>query len=85
MDKIINNFFLNKCDYASNVDPPTFPDGLDAEIFSFDVLKKAYEKTKIPTDREHIRPFILNSNHFKKFNLTNNKDYSFKISRPKLW
>ena len=77
VDKIINNFFLNKCDYASNVNPPTFPDGLDAEIFTFDVLKKTYEKAKIPIDREHIRPFILNSNQFKKFNLINNKDYSF--------
>jgi glutamate-1-semialdehyde 2,1-aminomutase len=77
VDKIINNFFLNKCDYASNVNPPTFPDGLDAEIFTFDVLKKAYKKAKTQVDREHIRPFILNSNKFKKFNLKNDEDYSF--------
>jgi len=77
VDKIINNFFLNNYDYASNIDPPTFPDGLDAEIFTFNVLKETYKKAKTSIYREHIRPFILNSNKFKKFNLTNDQDYSF--------
>jgi glutamate-1-semialdehyde 2,1-aminomutase len=76
VDKIINNFFLKAVDYASNVNPPTFPDGLDAEIFKFSVLKEAYKKAENPIDREHIRPFILNNKKYKKFNLTNFKDYS---------
>jgi spore coat polysaccharide biosynthesis protein SpsF (cytidylyltransferase family) len=77
VDKIINNFFLDKYDYASNVNPPTFPDGLDAEIFTFEVLKKTYKTAQTQVDREHIRPFILNSKKFKKFNLKNNEDYFF--------
>lgn len=76
VDKIIKFFFLKAADYASNVNPPTFPDGLDAEIFKFSVLKEAYKKAKNPIDREHIRPFILNNKKYKKFNLTNSKDYS---------
>ena len=33
VDKVIDSFFSNYADYASNVNPPTFPDGLDVEIF----------------------------------------------------
>jgi glutamate-1-semialdehyde aminotransferase/spore coat polysaccharide biosynthesis protein SpsF (cytidylyltransferase family) len=76
VDKIIVNFFLKKIDYASNVNPPTFPDGLDAEVFKFAALKEAYIKTKQLTEREHVTPFIINNKKFKKFNLKNFKNYS---------
>jgi spore coat polysaccharide biosynthesis protein SpsF (cytidylyltransferase family) len=76
VDKIIDNFFLKKIDYASNVNPPTFPDGLDAEVFKFTALKEAYIKTKQLTEREHVTPFIINNKKFKKFNLKNFKNYS---------
>ena len=76
VDKIINNFFLENVDYASNIDPPTFPDGLDAEIFTFNALEKAHKKAKREMDREHIRPYMLKNKNFKKHNLSNNKDYS---------
>src|SRR5918992_289899 len=32
-----------EADYASNVDPPTWPDGLDCEAFSVDALIRAFE------------------------------------------
>ena len=76
VDKIIDNFFLKNVDYASNVNPPTFPDGLDAEVFKFAVLKEAYTKTKQLTEREHVTPFIINNKKFKKFNLKNSKNYA---------
>jgi glutamate-1-semialdehyde aminotransferase/spore coat polysaccharide biosynthesis protein SpsF (cytidylyltransferase family) len=76
VDKIINNFFSTNVDYASNVDPPTFPDGFDAEIFTFEALEQAHKQAKTIIEREHIRPFMLNNKNFKKFNLKNKKDYS---------
>jgi spore coat polysaccharide biosynthesis protein SpsF (cytidylyltransferase family) len=63
-------------DYASNVNPPTFPDGLDVEVFKFKALKEAYSKAKKPTEREHLTTYIINSKKFKKFNLKNSIDYS---------
>jgi glutamate-1-semialdehyde aminotransferase/spore coat polysaccharide biosynthesis protein SpsF (cytidylyltransferase family) len=77
VDEVIRNFFLKKVDYASNIHPPTFPDGLDVEVFKYSALKEAYIKTRLPTDREHVTPFIINNNKFKKFNLKNDIDYSF--------
>ena len=76
VDEVINNFFLKKVDYASNVNPATFPDGLDVEVFKFKALKEAFKKSREPLDREHVTPFIKNNNKFKKFNLVNFADYS---------
>jgi glutamate-1-semialdehyde aminotransferase/spore coat polysaccharide biosynthesis protein SpsF (cytidylyltransferase family) len=76
VDDVIRNFFLKNVDYASNINPPTFPDGLDVEVFKFNALKEAYSKAKKPAEREHLTTFIINSNKFKKFNLENSIDYS---------
>jgi len=76
VDQVIINFFLKKVDYASNVNPPTFPDGMDIEIFKFSVLKEAYTKAKLVSEREHVTPFIINNKKFKKFNLQNFEDNS---------
>ena len=44
--------------YASNVDPPTWPDGLDCEVFTADALFAADREAKRKGDREHVTPFI---------------------------
>ena len=76
VDEVISNFFLKDVDYASNTNPPTFPDGLDVEIFKFSALKKAFKESINFSEREHVTPFIRNNKKFKKFNLHNYKDYS---------
>ena len=76
VDDVISNFFLKNADYSSNVNPPTFPDGLDVEVFKFRVLKEAYINAKKSTEREHVTPFIITNKKFKKFNLKSSIDYS---------
>ncbi len=44
--------------YLSNCIERTFPRGLDFEIFSFKLLKEAYEKAILKVDIEHVTPFI---------------------------
>lgn len=41
-------------DYASNVDPPTFPDGLDVECFTRAALDRALAEATQPAEREHV-------------------------------
>lgn len=43
-----------KADYSSNVDPPTYPDGLDVECFTRAALDVANAKAKMPAEREHV-------------------------------
>jgi len=41
VDDFIKKFKVNKVDYLSNCEPWTYPDGLDVEVFSYELLKKA--------------------------------------------
>ena len=54
-----------------------FPDGLDAEIFSFNVLKEAHLEAFTNLHREHVTPFIWqNDKRFKLGSLYSESDYS---------
>jgi spore coat polysaccharide biosynthesis protein SpsF len=56
-------------DYASNTHPPTFPDGLDTEVFSFVALERAWREATRPSDREHVTAYIWK--HAELFRLLN--------------
>lgn len=56
--------------YASNVFPPSYPDGLDTECFIFDALRAAWKETKRETDRDCLTQFIIrNQDRFPAINL----------------
>jgi len=76
VDKTINNYLNNQVDYVSNTNPPTYPDGLDVEVFSFKALELAYQKAETASDLEHVTPFIHNSKLFKTNNIENSEDLS---------
>ena len=42
------------CAYANNIEPRTYPDGLDVELFSREALELAAEIATDPQDREHV-------------------------------
>jgi spore coat polysaccharide biosynthesis protein SpsF len=44
--------------YASNCLQRTYPDGLDFEIFSMELLREAYENATAKEDLEHVTPYI---------------------------
>ena len=77
VDNVIGLFVESEADYASNVNPPTYPDGLDVEVFTFAVLKTAWNEASLLSEREHVTPFIRdNSQRFKQANLENARDLS---------
>ncbi|MDC3202119.1 glycosyltransferase family protein, partial [Candidatus Pelagibacter sp.] len=76
LEKTIKLFENKKLDYASNTMPPTFPDGLDVEVFTFSALRKAYLNAKNTHDLEHVTPYIRKNKLFMKDNLVNSKNYS---------
>jgi spore coat polysaccharide biosynthesis protein SpsF (cytidylyltransferase family) len=47
-------------DYASNTDPPSYPDGLDVEAMTMTALEEAAREATLGSDREHVTPFIRN-------------------------
>ncbi|MBT3172097.1 MAG: glycosyltransferase family protein, partial [Rhodospirillaceae bacterium] len=51
-------FESSGADYASNVDPTVWADGLDCEVFSADALLAAAEAASRPFEREHVTPYL---------------------------
>ena len=64
-------------DYLSNTLNRSYPRGLDAEIFTFDVLEQTFREAQQPYEREHVTPYIYQ--HPEIFSLhgeTNDEDLS---------
>lgn len=58
-------------DYASNVDPGTWPDGLDCEVFTRETLEKTNKEAGRGTDRGCVTQYIMrNKAKFSTANLT---------------
>jgi spore coat polysaccharide biosynthesis protein SpsF len=59
-------------DYASNTIAPTFPEGIDIEVFSFRALRRAWHEATSTFDREHVTAYIWsNPQLFKLRNVAN--------------
>ena len=66
IDLCIKNHLKEKADYTTTTQRRTFPKGVDAEVLSFNCLKKVNEIAKKDYDREHVTSFILsNKNVFR--------------------
>lgn len=65
IDKVIENCLKSGSDYASNTLLPTYPDGVDVEVFKFSALQKAYNEATLKSDREHVTPYIWRNSTFK--------------------
>lgn len=76
IDEMVEHFVDTRVDYASNVEPPTFPDGLDVEVFSIAALEKAWREATAARDREHVTTYLRDSGKFTKSNWRNSADTS---------
>ena len=77
IDQVVMLYLESDADYVSNINPPTFPDGLDVEVFRFSALLTAWREAKLVSEREHVTPYLRN--HPEKFsarNLTHDTDLS---------
>jgi len=77
VDLVIEKYKENTFDYVTNCLKRTFPYGTDVEVFSFSSLENAHKNAKLPSEKEHVTPYIRN--HEKKFriyNIENKEDMS---------
>jgi len=78
IDRIVRYFRSRpNLDYASNTIEPTYPEGLDVEVFSFKALEQAWAEAKLPSEREHVTPYIWkNPTKFRLANVKYKRDLS---------
>jgi spore coat polysaccharide biosynthesis protein SpsF len=62
IDQVIDLFEKQRIHFAYNNNPPSFPEGLDTEVFSFDALEKAFKNAVDPFDREHVTQYFYKNN-----------------------
>ncbi len=76
LEQMIHEFHGQDIDYFSNCVSPTYPDGLDVEIFSRRALLLAQAECVDPAQREHVTPWIRESGRFRLGQKRYHLDYS---------
>ena len=77
IDKVVGFFREGNYDYVCNTMPPTYPDGLDTEVFRFESLTRAWREARLQSEREHVTSYIWKQpGLFRLGNVDNDADYS---------
>jgi len=77
VDATIQLFLDQQADYASNCTSRAYPRGLDVEICTVKVLRRAWEDAREPYEREHVTPFFYEHPElFRLAELKSKIDYS---------
>lgn len=69
IDLVIEEHTIKGNDYTSNTFEPSFPDGEDVEVMTYETLLAAWENAQMASQREHVTQYIINDNQFKKSNV----------------
>lgn len=81
IDQTIAFCLDNSLEYHSNQSQENYPDGLDVEVFSFKMLKEAWQITDSVVDREHVTPYIRRNGKQKiEYNPLDKKYASLRIT-----
>lgn len=76
LEEMIHDFLGQEIDYFSNCTLPTYPDGLDVEIFTRQSLMFAQAECNDASQREHVTPWIRDSGQCRLADKRNSIDYS---------
>ena len=75
IDDVVQTFFSGEFDYVSSA--PNYPDGLDTEVFTWEALKQTWQEACLPSEREHVTPYIIkNPRRFRVGSMKNDQDLS---------
>jgi spore coat polysaccharide biosynthesis protein SpsF len=76
IDQAVKLLHDAQLDFVSNNNPPSFPEGLDVEVFTFSALEAAHSKSVDPFEREHVTPyFYRNPTVFSQKNIECSEKY----------
>ncbi len=76
VDDAVRHFKATDVDYLCNISPPTYPDGLDIEVFTLSALERASLETQKEFDHEHVTPYLRESGKFRRKAISHDEDLS---------
>lgn len=78
IDEAVNKLVVEGADYVCNNFPPTYPEGTDVEVLTFQALEQQEMNSQSDYEREHVTQYIYhNPDDFIMLNLSNDKDLSY--------
>jgi spore coat polysaccharide biosynthesis protein SpsF len=81
LDDLLDLHFKTHADYTSTSHERTYPVGVEAEVFNYDILEKAFNCANKEYEREHVTPYIYEHPELFKIRFIEAKK---KIRRPEL-
>ncbi len=77
IDKVVSKLIAESYDLVTNNLPPSFPEGLDCEAFTFQTLETMEKNAENPFEREHVTQYAYrNASKFKIGNITSGRQLS---------
>ena len=78
IDAVVNKLINEGFDHVTNNFPPSWPEGLDCEAFTFAALEASEKSTNDAFEREHVTQYIYhNPDKFKIGNVASPKNLSY--------
>ena len=76
LDRLVDLHLAGGYDFSSNAYPPTWPDGMDAEILTSPLIESLWAETELPSEREHISPYVAerHRDRYRIGNLSHSED-----------
>jgi spore coat polysaccharide biosynthesis protein SpsF (cytidylyltransferase family) len=77
VDRVVETRAERGVDYASNVEPATYPDGYDVEVFTRACLDRLDREASLPHEREHVTARVReHAEDFRTANVAWERDVS---------
>lgn len=78
IDSVVKQLFQYNLDFSFNNFPPTFPEGLDTEVFTYSAIKGAFESNTTDFEKEHVTQYFYhNPDMFRMKNYSFTRDVSY--------
>lgn len=78
IDQAVCKLLKTQIDFVSNNYPPSYPEGLDVEVFTKSALNKAEKYATSLFEQEHVTQYFYhNLSMFSFFNISHSSDLSF--------
>lgn len=75
VDSVVNLLISRAADYSSNINPPSFPHGLDVEAFTADLLKWTQNHSDSKKAMEHVTTLMRQASSIRRENLTSGGEH----------
>jgi spore coat polysaccharide biosynthesis protein SpsF len=75
IDTVVTQYLEGDYKFVTNTVVYTFPDGLDVEVFPFEVLESAWKGATSKSEREHVTSYIRNHTRLRTRNVYSGVQY----------